>query len=223
MSHGNPGTSVGSGENFGVLGSPNTGSRQECWSVPTAPTSNQDRDADGISNADDWCPDSAGPVSRHGCPINEAATGYVPNGLTFGSSSAIPIVGDWDKSGSSDFGTVSGNTWTLRFSDGHTWSTTFGNGIVNGDVPIVGDWDGDSSSDFGVVNGSTWLIRFADGHTWSTTFGNGIVNGDVPIVGDWDHNNQFDFGIVHGNTWTLRFSDGHTWSTTFGPSVQAHL
>jgi surface antigen len=184
--------------------------------IPTQPPTPSDNDGDGIPNNQDGCPNAAGPAYHNGCPINQAATGYVPTALTFDSGKVVPIVGDWDDNGRSDFGTVNGSTWTLRFSNGSTWSTTFGNGIQAGDIPIVGDWDGNGKSDLGIVRGNQWILRFANGSTWSTTFGNGLSNGDVPIVGDWDHDGKTDFGVVRGSQWIIRFANGSTWSTTFG-------
>jgi len=115
----------------------------------------------------------------------------------------IPVVGDWNKSGSSKVGVVRAAPgtsqpflWILDTTGAHTISgasTVFAFGGIQGDIPIVGDWKNTGNTQVGVFrNGFFWVEDTtanlpaipAPGDTL-LGFPYGGVPGDEPIVGKW--------------------------------------
>lgn len=115
----------------------------------------------------------------------------------------VPVVGDWDSSGTTKVaivraipGTSQPFLWILDTTGSHVFgpsSTIFAFGGVQGDVPVVGDWTGSGTAKIGV---------FRDGFFWveDTTasmpappsatdtisaFSYGGIPGDIPVVGHW--------------------------------------
>jgi hypothetical protein len=133
--------------------------------------------------------------------------------LAIGLNGDVPLVGDWN-------GTGSGKVGAFRASDGTFYLDYNGNGVwegcgtdrclqigLNGDVPFVGDWNGSGTSKVGA-------FRPSDGTFYLDYNGNGLwdgcvldrclsigLNGDSPLVGDWDGSGSDKVG-------TFRPSDG---------------
>ncbi|MDQ6935760.1 MAG: VCBS repeat domain-containing M23 family metallopeptidase [Actinomycetota bacterium] len=77
--------------------------------------------------------------------------------VVFGGSGVMPVTGDWNGDGVTDFGTYDPwtATWSLRVPTGtgvSTQSVVFGS---PGDLPVTGDWNGDHIVDLGVWHPST--------------------------------------------------------------------
>jgi hypothetical protein len=119
----------------------------------------------------------------------------------------IPVVGDWDLSGSAKVGVVRaapGSSqpflWILDTTGAQAYvpsgplaSTVFAFGGIPGDVPLVGDWTNSGNTNVGLVReGFLWLEdTTADlpaaptGTDTLVVFPFGGVAGDKPVAGRW--------------------------------------
>ncbi len=117
--------------------------------------------------------------------------------LSMGMTGDIPVVGDWNGSGTTKVG-------TFRPTDGYFYLDYNGNGRwdgcstdrclaigLNGDIPVVGDWNGGGTTKVGT-------FRPTDGYFYLDYNGNGRWDGcgidkclrigtmgDIPLVGKW--------------------------------------
>jgi len=108
----------------------------------------------------------------------------------YGSSSQLPVSGDFTGDGITNIGV---------FQDGRWWLDTDGNGRWSegdlefvygqpGDIPVVGDWNGDGIANIGVYRAGQWILdldsnRTLDAHDHVFRFG---TDKDIPVVGDWN-------------------------------------
>jgi len=106
----------------------------------------------------------------------------------------IPVVGDWNGSGTSKIGIFRlGFYWLLDANgngliDAQDYAFPFG-GITK-DLPVVGDWNGNGISKVGVFrNGFFWVL---DGdnpgdatHSVGSAFAFGGITNDKPVTGKW--------------------------------------
>ena len=131
----------------------------------------------------------------------------------------IPVQGDFDGNGKTDFAIFrpSTNEWWITTETSY-YSVSFG---TSGDIPAVADYDGDGRSDIAVFRPSTgyWYIsRSSDSGTTTTAFG---ANADVPTPRDYDGDGKADISVWrNSNTtfYTIRSSDTTTQQVTFGNS-----
>ena len=77
------------------------------------------------------------------------SAGALDAGLDFGEASTLPVVGDWNSDGTTDFGTMTaaqlGNSlFRLRTASGPI-EFRFGTGVI----PVSGDFNGDHKTDIG--------------------------------------------------------------------------
>jgi hypothetical protein len=117
----------------------------------------------------------------------------------FGTSADMPVVGNWDGSGTSKIGVFTPQTgmWTLDSNgngkfDGCTIDKCFGPFGSDGDIPVVGDWSGTGTAKIGVFRAATgeWFLDLNGNGQWDgptvdkyiTGFGQ---PGDLPVVGKW--------------------------------------
>ena len=145
--------------------------------------------------------------------------------LQIGLNGDIPLVGDWNGTGSSKVG-------AFRPSDGTFYLDYNGNGIwdgcgtdrclqigLNGDIPLVGDWDGTGSSKVGAFRPSdgTFYLDYNGSGTWE---GCGTdrclqigMNGDIPLVGDWNGSRTSKVGAFRPSdgTFYLDYNGSGTW------------
>src|SRR5262249_20840110 len=82
----------------------------------------------------------------------------------FGTSSQVPVVGDWASTGASQLGTFDSGTgqWKLDLNgngvfDGCSVDACLGPFGLPGDRPVVGDWTGTGTIKIGVFDPSTGL------------------------------------------------------------------
>jgi hypothetical protein len=126
----------------------------------------------------------------------------------YGDATDLPIVGDWNGSGTKGIGIFRNGTWILD---------TNGNGILDatdktvvfgqaGDIPIVGDWRGTGRIALGLFRRGTFILDLS-GHLSGIptglsdatyTFGQA---GDVPIVSDWSGSGTTKVGIFRNGLW----------------------
>ncbi|MBE0596398.1 MAG: VCBS repeat-containing protein, partial [Desulfuromonadales bacterium] len=124
----------------------------------------------------------------------------IDQALQFGLAGDIPVVGDWNGDGVSDFGVFrnkNGQGWWYFDSNGNrAWDPGVDQALQFGlgtDIPVVGDWNGDGISDFGVfrvINGQGWWFFDTDGNRrWDSSIDQRLqfgLAGDLPVAGDWN-------------------------------------
>lgn len=114
--------------------------------------------------------------------------------MVFGSTTDIPIIGDWNGDGIDTPGVYRSSTGMFYLTD----LICNCNGVVNysilisgtsaGELPLVGDWNGDGIIGLGTFKPSTGVMRLkntvASGSPdYTFTFGGGST--DVPLAGTW--------------------------------------
>ena len=139
----------------------------------------------------------------------------------------VPVVGDWNGTGTSKLGFYrpSSGTWFLDYSGTQSITQTYQFGGIQassscpgGDVPVTGKWDASSSQTrIGVFRcGYLWVLdKNGDGQMDSAdglSFGYGGSAGDLPVTGDWGGTGITRVGI---------FRNGYLWFVdTNGDQVQ---
>jgi len=131
----------------------------------------------------------------------------------------VPVVGDWNGSGTSKIGIVrDGFLWLLDlngngiYEPGTDLQYVFGG--APGDVPVVGDWTGTGTTKIGVLRGGfLWLLDANGNGTWDGAAGGDYAfafgaPGDVPVVGDWTGDGVSKVGMFRdGFLWVLDSDD----------------
>src|SRR3954447_2277771 len=140
-------------------------------------------------------------------------------GTTLASQSCgdTPVIGDWDRNGTSNIGVFRRSAsplFYLKRPGRSALSIGFGEPT---DQPVSGDWDGDGRIDVGVrrPGAMAFLLRNADGTTTTVPLGR---LSDFAVTGDWDGDGRTDVGVWHPSTrlFTLRRAAGTTKTVTFG-------
>ena len=120
--------------------------------------------------------------------------------VSFGASTDIPVVGDWNGDGIDTPGVYRSSTGQFFLTDINangmpvTHVFTFGN---PGDVPLVGDWTGSGHDGIGVFRPSNGIVYlrsslstgFSD---YAMVFGN---PNDIPVAGDWSGQGHDSMGV----------------------------
>jgi hypothetical protein len=118
---------------------------------------------------------------------------------SFGTQSDLPIVGDWNGTGSEEIGVFKPTTgqWYVDRNGNGRWDgcrrdKCFGPFGLEGDLPVVGDWDGTKNIRIGVFRPGTgqWLLDMNGNGKWDgcqvdtciESFGQ---QGDLPVTGKW--------------------------------------
>lgn len=133
-----------------------------------------------------------------------AAGAAVPDGSIPSVVGAIPVVGDWNGTGTTKLGVVSGNQWLLSTGAAPGQADIVASYGDPGDVPIVGDWTGSGRTTIGVWRAGVFYLRN------STTTGVADIvipfgnPDDVPVVGDWDGNGTTTIGVWRRGVFYLR-------------------
>lgn len=150
------------------------------------------------------------------------STGYWvvmgPGGSTqasqgWGTSGDVPVPGDFDGDGKTDFSIFRPSTnvwWVLKSSD--TTYTTYNFGAT-GDLTAPADYDGDGKTDVATFRPSTgvWYIFQSSNSTMITpSFG---TNGDKPQPADFDGDGHADIGVFRSSNYTF-YSKNSTNSQT---------
>jgi hypothetical protein len=138
-----------------------------------------------------WNFDVNGNSELDGCEVDECTI--------FRSVGELPVVGDWDGTGTQEIGVFlpRRGSWHLDRNGNGKWDgcqkdKCFRHFGAEGDLPIVGDWDGTGSVRIGVFRPSTgmWYLDIngngkMDSCTVDACFGPFGQLGDLPVVGKW--------------------------------------
>lgn len=142
-----------------------------------------------------------------------------------GWSTDMPVVGDWDFSGTTKIGIY------RVIKNQAFWYLDNGNGVfsgcggfpaqdlcigplsaVAGDIPVPGDWNGDGRTDIGIyrlTGGSGfWHLDNGSYSLSSDPLGPFGITGDIPVVGDWNSSGTTKIGVYRGGLWYLDNFDG---------------
>jgi hypothetical protein len=128
---------------------------------------------------------------------NYLAEGQPDVTITFGNSSTLPVVGDWNGDGVDTIGTYDTTNSLFSLKDSNSSGAPISYEVVlgiPGDVPIAGDWDGDGIDGIGVFrpsNGRIYLRQTASSGMADFTMVLGI-SGDRPVAGRWDNTMTHD-------------------------------
>ncbi len=136
-------------------------------------------------------------------------------GATFGASADIPIPGDYDGDGKTDYAVFrpSDNTWYTLSSGNNEAMVVYGPYGASGDKPVPADYTGDGRTDLAVFrpSNSTWYL-------YDTVFGEiGAfqigASGDVPVPADYDGDKKVDMAVWRDSnaTWYVYKSTNATW------------
>jgi hypothetical protein len=133
--------------------------------------------------------------------------------IGWGQAGDIPVVGDWNGSGTSKIGVFRNGLWFLDTRGDHVLTS---NQIVGwgqaGDIPVIGDWNGTGTSKIGVFRPSLglWFLDLQGTHQLTQS---GIIgwgqSGDIPVVGDWDRDGTTKIGVFRNGTWFLDQTGTH--------------
>jgi hypothetical protein len=138
-----------------------------------------------------WNFDVNGNSNLDGCEVDECST--------FRTIGELPIVGDWNGTGTQEIGVFlpKKGTWHLDLNGNGKWDgcqkdKCLGRFGVEGDLPVVGDWDGTGIARIGVFRPSTgmWYLDIngngkMDSCTVDACFGPFGQAGDLPVAGKW--------------------------------------
>ena len=145
--------------------------------------------------------------------------------LQIGLTGDIPVVGDWNNSGSSKVGLFrpSDGTFYLDYNGNGRWdgcSTDRCLSIgLNGDVPVVGDWNDSGTAKVGTFRSSTGTFYLDyngngiwDGCSTDRCLAIGMA-GDIPLVGDWGGTGTAKVGVFRPSdgTFYLDFNGNGAW------------
>jgi hypothetical protein len=138
--------------------------------------------------------------------------------FTFGLAGDIPLVGDWDGTGTLKAGLFRKGLFILDLSGHMSGVATgkqdqvfyFGMGT---DIPICGDWGNTGVTKIGVFRGGTWYLDVNNSHAWDTGDQSFVYGqaGDTPLVGDWDGSGTAKIGISRSGNWMLNITGDHTY------------
>jgi beta-glucanase (GH16 family) len=137
---------------------------------------------------------------------NSLGDGGADLAYSYGTSSDVVLVGDWDGDGVDTLGLRRGKTYYLRNShSGGNADVTYAYGAA-GDAVLVGDWNGDGVDTLGVRRGSTYYLKNShSGGNADVTYTYGAA-GDVVLAGDWDGNRTDTLGVRRGSAFYLKNS-----------------
>ena len=121
----------------------------------------------------------------------------------YGTSTDLPIVGDWNGDGIDTIGFYRSSTGEFVLRDSNTSGPSDHYLVLGspGDKPIAGDWDANSTDGVGVYRSSNGLIYLRN--TLTSGFADFTmvlgIPGDVGIAGDWNGDGKDSPGVYRPN------------------------
>ncbi len=166
----------------------------------------------GIFREGLWYLDYNGNGAWDGCGTDTCAS--------WGSPGDLPVLGDWNGDGKTEYGIVRNGTWFLDYNGNYAWD---GCGVDKciawgdpGDTFIVGDWNGDGKTKIGVYRSGTWYLDYNgnglfDGCDTDKCIGWGGDLTDKVVVGDWNGDGRTKIGVYRNGTWYLDYNGNGLW------------
>jgi hypothetical protein len=171
-----------------------------------------DYDGDGMSDYAVWQP-SLGwrvfPSSTHptgpGLLTVGSAGGNPGNPIIWGTTGDIPVPGDYDGDGMTDFAIArpSDGTWQVLPSTNPTGpGSVFHSGMVPGDIPVPGDYNGDGVADWAYWHPAdgTWHVTYQLANLAYTLQWGSAALGDIPVARDFDGDWMADPAVWRSST-----------------------
>ena len=143
--------------------------------------------------------------------------------VSFGMAGDIPVLGDWNGSGTTKIGVFRKGVWYLDTSGSNTWNAGVDTAVsfgMAGDIPVVGDWNGSGTTKIGVFRNGMWYLDTNGNNAWNpgvdaaVSFG---MPGDIPVVGDWNGSGTTKIGVFRNGIWYLDTNGNNVWN----PGVDA--
>ncbi len=137
--------------------------------------------------------------------------------VSFGSSTDLPVVGDWNGDGVDDVGIRRGNLFFLDLNGNRIWEPGIDGIFAFGsstDIPVIGDWNGDGTDDFGVRRNNLFFLDLNGNRVWEPGIDGIFAFGsstDTPVIGDWNADGTDDFGIRRNNLLFLDLNGNRVW------------
>jgi hypothetical protein len=164
-----------------------------------AATSGSDFDADGQADLTVFRP------SNGTWYVQRSSNGAIVT-TQFGMNGDVPISGDYDGDGVSDYAVFrQGNWYILNSRDNSFRAEQWG---LPTDQPVTGDFDGDGKIDLAVfrpAEGNWYIRRSSDDQIQTTHWGQAE---DKPVVGDFDGDGKSDLAVFRpsNSTWHIQLS-----------------
>lgn len=158
---------------------------------------------------------------------NSPSSGHADLAFRFGSTTMVPLTGDWDGDGVDTIGMYqpSSGAFFLRNANSQgPADVRFRYGGTDR-VPIVGDWDGNGTDTIGiyVAATSTFFLRNTNSAGPADIAFNYGPADLVPVIGDWDGDGTDTIGLHHPPTRSFFLRDSNSagaadHSFRFGPT-----
>ena len=141
---------------------------------------------------------------------NGTAVSWTTTAINWGTSTDLPVTGDWNGDGRTDVGVYRPSAHTFYLKNGTTTAINWG---ASTDLPVTGDWNGDGRTDVGVYRPSAHTFYLKNGTTTAINWG---ISTDLPVTGDWNGDGITDIGVYRPSTHMFYLKNGTalSWTTT---------